>query len=1031
MSVRVERWDAETRKMKTKTLRAALITTTTLTASLFLIGLPISLASAQIVKGGGDGAQGAGGSIGGEGGLAGGGGGAADSLTGGAGGDAATSFSGTASAGGGANGQPNGGAAGSPNDVSAGGGGGGSTAEAGSAGGAGGQLNANATGAGNGGAAANNSGDNGAGGGGGGAGQVITDPAIVATYISGTVQGGQGGAAFTGGGGGGGAGLVVENSMLVDLSSGGHLKGGTGGAALGAGGLSGGGGAGLFMFNGGTFTNDGGTVTGGSAGSSSIIQGNGGAGVLGNGAVVNNNSGSIIGGSGGTAGAGAEIFGGTITNGSTATIQGGNVTASFGSAGQGILALSGVAATITNLGTISGGDGPNGGGVGVEIDADNSTLVNAGHISGGIMLTIHINGDAVLLGGANERLELQNGYQFTGAVVATGANATLAFGGSSAASFNLADLDDATKYTGFASLDKSGTSTWTLTGTTTSFTGPLTVDAGTLLVNGDAHSFSTTTVNTGATLGGSGTVGNTAINGGTLAPGDASGVLTVNGNLTFTAASTYLVQVSPTSASRVNVTGTATLGGAGVNATFASGSYVNKQYTVINATGGVSGTFSGPVNTNLPTNFASSLSTDSKNAYLNLALNFTPPPNNGGGGSGGGSGSGSGGSGGGGGGAPTGFGNGLNQNQQRVANALVNSFNSQGGIPLAFGALGPQGLTQASGETATATQQTTFDAMNLFMKIMTDTPNGERGVNVSSPFQAFAAMPTKAHPMQPTFEPHWSLWASGFGGSQTTDGNTAVGSNSTTSRIYGATEGADYHLSPDTMFGFALTGGGTNFSVANGGTGRSDLFQAGVYGRQNFGASYITGALAYGWQDITTDRYVGASHLNAEFDANTYSGRIEGGHRFVAPVFGGVGVTPYASAQVTAFELPSYNEQTGTAGSLFALNYGSQSVTDTRSELGLRLDRSFAFQNAVVTLRGRAAWAHDFDTDRSVSATFQSLPGASFVVDGAAPAANSALVTASAETAWNNGWSIGATFEGEFSNVTTSVAGEGTVRYTW
>jgi hypothetical protein len=30
-----------------------------------------------------------------------------------------------------------------------------------------------------------------------------------------------------------------------------------------------------------------------------------------------------------------------------------------------------------------------------------------------------------------------------------------------------------------------------------------------------------------------------------------------------------------------------------------------------------------------------------------------------------------------------------------------------------------------------------------------------------------------------------------------------------------------------------------------------------------------------------------------------------------------------------------------------------------------------------------------------------------------------------------NGWSAAATFEGEFSNVTSSYAGKGVVRYTW
>jgi hypothetical protein len=41
------------------------------------------------------------------------------------------------------------------------------------------------------------------------------------------------------------------------------------------------------------------------------------------------------------------------------------------------------------------------------------------------------------------------------------------------------------------------------------------------------------------------------------------------------------------------------------------------------------------------------------------------------------------------------------------------------------------------------------------------------------------------------------------------------------------------------------------------------------------------------------------------------------------------------------------------------------------------------------------------------------------------------LATASAEMKWINGWSVAATFEGEFSEVTSSYAGKGVVRYAW
>jgi uncharacterized protein with beta-barrel porin domain len=276
------------------------------------------------------------------------------------------------------------------------------------------------------------------------------------------------------------------------------------------------------------------------------------------------------------------------------------------------------------------------------------------------------------------------------------------------------------------------------------------------------------------------------------------------------------------------------------------------------------------------------------------------------------------------------------------------------------------------------------------------------------------------------------VWAAGYGGSQTTDGNAVLGSNSATSRVAGTAVGADYRFSPFTIAGFALAGGGTSFSLPNAlGTGRSDLFQAGAFVRHTVGPAYISGALAYGWQDITTDRTVtiaGFDQLRANFNANAFSGRAEGGYRFVTP---SMGVTPYAAGQFTTFDLPAYAERAIVGANTFALSYGAKDVTASRSELGLRTDKSWAMTDSIFTLRGRFAWAHDFNTDRNIAATFQTLPGASFVVNGAAQAHDAARTTASAEVKWLNGWSAAATFEGEFSDVTRAYAGKGVVRYQW
>lgn len=567
--------------------------------------------------------------------------------------------------------------------------------------------------------------------------------------------------------------------------------------------------------------------------------------------------------------------------------------------------------------------------------------------------------------------------------------------------------------------------TQTLSGANT-YSGPTTVNGGTLVVDGSI--LSPTTVNTGGTLAGSGTVAGVAVNGGTLAPGSTAtpfAPLTINGPLSFTAASTYLVQVSSSNASLANVNGAATLGNATVSAMFASGT-VKKQYTILSATGGFgSTTFNPAVVSNIPT-INASLSHGTNNVFLNIGLNFAPG------------------------------GGGLTVNQQNVANTLTSFFNSTGGIPAAFAALTPAGLTTASGELGTGIIQSAINADGQFLNLMLDpTVIGRSGgfaktgsvaqFAESDDAAAYAsmrpanarereayAMATKAPLLASQPASRWSLWTAGYGGSAQVGGDAPVGSQDLTARVWGGAAGADYRISVDTLVGFALGGGGLSYSLANAmGSGSADLFQAGVYGRHNFGPAYISAALAYGWHDVTTNRTVapgGFDQLQGRFKADTFSARFEGGYRFATPM---IGLTPYAAAQVTNFNLPSYSEVSLNGGGLFALNYAAQSLTDTRSEFGLRTDKSYAMQNGVLTLRGRAAWAHDYNPGRAVTALFQTLPGTSFVVKGARVDADSALVSASAEMKWLSGFSIAGTFDGEFSGNVSSYSGKGVFKYAW
>ena len=647
---------------------------------------------------------------------------------------------------------------------------------------------------------------------------------------------------------------------------------------------------------------------------------------------------------------------------------------------------------------------------------DNSTGGNAQFITNGTGLvdfteSIGPNGDGRITAGSIAG----SGFYYIGGgnTLVVGSNSL-----STTVSGVIADNNPCGCTTGPGSLEKVGTGTLTLSGINT-YTGTTTVFGGFLDVEGSIASSVLTTVNAGGALTGAGTVGNTTIAaGGIFLPGNGppGSSMTVAGNLAFQSGALYLVTLNSTASTFANVTGKATLAGT-VGAAFLPGSEVMKQYMILSASGGVSGGFAG-VGLAAPSGgLVATLSYDPTHAYLNFAVDFGVIP-------------------------------GLNVNQRNVGAALTNFFNANGGIPVSFATLTPGGLTQASGELATGSQQATFDAMNLFMGLLTDPFVAGRGgspppgpsapigyastQDIGAARDAYA-MFTKA-PLAQTYDPRWSVWAAGYGGSQTTDGITALGSNTATSSVFGTAVGADYRISPFTVAGFALAGGGTNFSVANSGSGHSDLFEAGAFIRHTVGQAYISAALAYGWQDITTNRTVtvaGSDQLRAQFDANAFSGRLEGGYRLVAPWVGGVGITPYAAAQFTTFDLPAYAEQAVAGSNAFALTYNAKDVTDARSELGIRTDKSWAMRDGIFTLRGRVAWAHDYDPDRSIAATFQTLPGASFVVNGAAQASDSALVTASVEKKWVNGWSAAATFEGEFSDVTRSYAGKGVVRYVW
>ena len=480
-----------------------------LAIALGLIASPIAKAQ-QISQGGGGAAGGIAGGAGGGGGS----GGTSGSGTGGAGGAGARTPAGAAVAGDAGTNPTTGGAgglAGIPNDISAGGGGGGggggrvvgpfTMGGDGGNGASGGNVEA-ATGSfsfsvdyfgSTGGDGAGGGGGSGGGGGGSG-GLVLTGTGAIANTVGHAVRGGSGGRSNTGGGilgsaGGGGAGLVLLNGGSLTVTGNSAIDGGAGGAQ---GSVGGGGGAGLFLYTGGTLANQAGTIRGGAGGGDLLAVssgGEGGAGVLANLGTIRNEA-AIAGGAGGAAnsfggvgGVGVVAWGGNVENASTGTILGGaggtirNAGTSMraGSGGGGVWFRDGQAASLNNAGAIEGGGAgatPFGdnivgmGGVGVAGAATgNISILNSGTISGGLDSRNNVRAAAIALYGSGNRLELWSGSTINGNVVVSGGTDNrLTLGGALDASFDASQIGAAQQYRGFDLFEKTGSASWTLTG---------------------------------------------------------------------------------------------------------------------------------------------------------------------------------------------------------------------------------------------------------------------------------------------------------------------------------------------------------------------------------------------------------------------------------------------------------------------------------------------------------------------------------------------------------------------------------------
>jgi autotransporter-associated beta strand protein len=141
------------------------------------------------------------------------------------------------------------------------------------------------------------------------------------------------------------------------------------------------------------------------------------------------------------------------------------------------------------------------------------------------------------------------------------------------------------------------------------------VNAGTTTVTGLIGG----NVSNAGLLGGTGAIGGNVTNTGTVAPGNSIGTLTVSGSYTFLQRHLAAEVTNAGQGDRLNVGGVANLNGGTVTVQPPAGIYAPRTtYTILNAAGGVNGTFAS-VNESYPF-LQSSLSYDANNVYFNLQI---------------------------------------------------------------------------------------------------------------------------------------------------------------------------------------------------------------------------------------------------------------------------------------------------------------------------------------------------------------------------------------------------------------------------
>jgi fibronectin-binding autotransporter adhesin len=695
-----------------------------------------------------------------------------------------------------------------------------------------------------------------------------------------------------------------------------------------------------------------GAIAGAVADNGTLVFGGSGTNILsgiisGSGTVVQSGSGTTILAAANSYSGGTTISAGTLQlgNGGTTGSIPGNVT------DNGILAFA-RSGTTSFDGVISGSGG-------VTVVSGTTVLTAADSYTG--TTTINSSAGLVLTGtGSISASSVTDNGTLDVSVIASPQIASLAGSGGVTLGGNTLTIAGGTgafsgSLTGTGGLTVNG-GTETLSGSN-GYTGATTINGGTLAVSGSILNSSGVTVNSGGTLAGSGSVSNVTVNsGGAIQAGvAAAGTLNVNGTVAYASGANTVISVSSASAGKIAISGAESLAGT-LSIASADGTYpLGQKLTVLTANGGVSGAYTLTQLQTTGAQFASTLSYDARDVYLQINLAKLSP--------------------------------------LLPAGASRNEITSVGGIDAAI----------AAGNTLPAAFESLGNVSSATLGSYANDFASQIGANVAQAGRALfdpfvtaifdhvadTQLNGALSRRQP--QPDGQIWGEGFAGANLADGQSSFGTDKFTSTTYGFAGGADWALSRQLRLGGAISVGSSNFHVAdNQGTGHANGYQAGLYGLDQFGAHvYGSFAAALAFDSVTTNRIVTTTQTDS------LSGKLNGfmvGGRYETGVEMGL-MTPYIAVADDFFNAPSYSEAAVSGASTFALTYASHSSNDPSTELGIRQRGDVSLRGWTLKFSDRFAWLHDFAATPQTDAAFTALPNSTFVNYGAGLAKNAGLVS--------------------------------------